>query len=31
VRRYFAEVWDEAIARFRIVAENTGAPAAPES
>jgi DNA-binding transcriptional ArsR family regulator len=23
VRRYFAEVWDEAIARFRIVAENT--------
>lgn len=26
VRRYFAEVWDEAIARFRIVAENTGPP-----
>jgi DNA-binding transcriptional ArsR family regulator len=26
VRRYFAEVWDEAINRFRIVAENT-APA----
>jgi DNA-binding transcriptional ArsR family regulator len=25
VRRYFAEVWDEAIARFRIVAENAGA------
>ncbi len=24
VRRYFAEVWDEAIVRFRIVAENTG-------
>jgi DNA-binding transcriptional ArsR family regulator len=23
VRRYFAEVWDEAIPRFRIVAENT--------
>jgi DNA-binding transcriptional ArsR family regulator len=23
VRRYFAEVWDEAIARYRIVAENT--------
>ena len=22
VRRYFAEVWDEAIARYRIVAEN---------
>jgi DNA-binding transcriptional ArsR family regulator len=27
VRRYFAEVWDQAIARFRIVAENTGPPA----
>lgn len=27
VRRYFAEVWDAAIARFRIVAENTGSPA----
>ena len=26
VRRYFAEVWDEAIARFRIVAENTVPP-----
>ena len=25
VRRYFAEVWDEAIPRFRIVAENTRA------
>ncbi len=24
VRQYFAEVWDEAVARFRIVAENTG-------
>ncbi len=23
VRRYFAETWDNAIARFRIVAENT--------
>jgi DNA-binding transcriptional ArsR family regulator len=23
VRRYFAEVWDEAAARFRILAENT--------
>jgi DNA-binding transcriptional ArsR family regulator len=29
VRRYFAEVWDQAIPRFRIVAENTGAPARP--
>ncbi len=27
VRRYFAEVWDEAIARYRIVAENTEPPA----
>ena len=26
IREYFAEVWDHAIARFRIVAENTGAP-----
>ena len=25
VRRYFAAVWDEAIPRFRVVAENTGA------
>jgi DNA-binding transcriptional ArsR family regulator len=25
VRRYFAQVWDEAIPRFRVVAENTGA------
>jgi hypothetical protein len=24
-------VWDEAIARFRIVAENTSAPAEPEA
>src|SRR5581483_11594340 len=23
VRRYFAEVWDRAVSRFRIVAENT--------
>jgi DNA-binding transcriptional ArsR family regulator len=23
VRRYFAQVWDEAIPRYRIVAENT--------
>ena len=23
IRRYFAQVWDEAIPRFRIVAENT--------
>jgi len=23
IRRYFAEVWDEAVPRFRIVAENT--------
>lgn len=30
VRRYFAEVWDEAIVRFRIVAENTGAPTGPK-
>jgi len=28
VRRYFAEVWDQAIARYRIVAENTEPPAA---
>jgi DNA-binding transcriptional ArsR family regulator len=27
VREYFAEVWDQAIARFRIVAENTNPPA----
>jgi DNA-binding transcriptional ArsR family regulator len=27
MRRYFAEVWDEAIARYRIVAENTDLPA----
>jgi DNA-binding transcriptional ArsR family regulator len=27
VRQYFAEVWDQAVARFRIVAENTGAGA----
>jgi DNA-binding transcriptional ArsR family regulator len=27
VRRYFAEVWDQAIPRFRIVAENTVPPA----
>ncbi|MBV9604120.1 MAG: winged helix-turn-helix transcriptional regulator [Solirubrobacterales bacterium] len=25
VRSYFAEVWDEAVARFRLVAENTSA------
>lgn len=25
VRQYFAQIWDEAIARFRIVAENTSA------
>jgi hypothetical protein len=24
VREYFADVWGEAIARFRLVAENTG-------
>ena len=30
VRRYFADVWGEAIARYRIVAENTDAPARPE-
>jgi DNA-binding transcriptional ArsR family regulator len=30
VRRYFAEVWDEAIVRCRIVAENTGPPAEAE-
>jgi len=24
IRRYFADVWGEAITRFRIVAENTG-------
>lgn len=35
VRRYFAQVWDEAITRFRLVAENTsgdrgsGGPANP--
>jgi len=28
VRQYFAEVWDQAIARYRIVAENTEPPAA---
>lgn len=27
IRRYFAEVWDEAIVRFRIVTENTTPPA----
>jgi DNA-binding transcriptional ArsR family regulator len=27
VRQYFAEVWDQAIARYRIVVENTGPPA----
>jgi DNA-binding transcriptional ArsR family regulator len=27
VRQYFAEVWDQAIARYRIVAENVGPPA----
>jgi DNA-binding transcriptional ArsR family regulator len=27
VRRYFAEVWDRAIPRFRILAENTGSSA----
>jgi DNA-binding transcriptional ArsR family regulator len=26
VRRYFAEVWDQALPRFRMVAENTGRP-----
>ena len=26
VRRYFAEVWDQAIPRFRMLAENTGRP-----
>jgi DNA-binding transcriptional ArsR family regulator len=26
IRRYFAEVWDQAIARFRIVTENTSPP-----
>jgi DNA-binding transcriptional ArsR family regulator len=26
VRRYFAEVWNQAIPRFRMVAENTGRP-----
>jgi DNA-binding transcriptional ArsR family regulator len=26
VRQYFAEVWDQAIARYRIVAENVGPP-----
>jgi DNA-binding transcriptional ArsR family regulator len=26
IRRYFAEVWDQAIARFRIVTENTTPP-----
>jgi DNA-binding transcriptional ArsR family regulator len=26
VRGYFAEVWDEAITRYRIMAENTGSP-----
>jgi DNA-binding transcriptional ArsR family regulator len=30
IRRYFEEVWDQAIARFRIVAENT-APRAGRS
>jgi DNA-binding transcriptional ArsR family regulator len=29
IRRYFAEVWDTAIARFRIVTENTTPPASP--
>jgi DNA-binding transcriptional ArsR family regulator len=28
IRAYFADVWDNAAARFRIVAENTGRPAA---
>jgi DNA-binding transcriptional ArsR family regulator len=28
VRQYFAEVWDQAIARYRIVAENTEPPPA---
>jgi DNA-binding transcriptional ArsR family regulator len=27
IRQYFAEVWDQAIPRFRIVAENTTPPA----
>jgi DNA-binding transcriptional ArsR family regulator len=27
VRRYFAQVWDAAIARYRLVAENTEPPA----
>jgi DNA-binding transcriptional ArsR family regulator len=27
IRQYFAEVWDQAIARFRILAENTAPPA----
>jgi DNA-binding transcriptional ArsR family regulator len=26
IRQYFAEVWGQAAARFRIVAENTGRP-----
>ena len=26
IRRYFAQVWDDAIPRFRVVAENTGPP-----
>jgi DNA-binding transcriptional ArsR family regulator len=26
IREYFAQVWDQAIARFRIVAENTTPP-----
>ena len=26
IREYFAEVWGQAAARFRIVAENTGTP-----
>ena len=26
IRAYFAEVWDQAAARFRLVAENTGRP-----
>ncbi len=27
VRQYFAQVWDEAVARFRILAENTSSAA----
>ena len=30
IRRYFAQVWDEALPRFRIVAENTPGDRGPD-